>query len=72
MFEVRDPQTARDPVTGFEFFSQYWWWFPVLDFLILLVQFGPRTRTEPLGPRPTGFGPWIPGSNVIEPVLFLR
>jgi len=23
---------------------------------------GPRTRTEPLGPGPIGFGPWIPGS----------
>ena len=21
---------------------------------------GPRTRTEPFGPGPTGFGPWIP------------
>ena len=32
----------------------------VLKLFSVLVQFGLSTRTEPLGPGPTGFGPWIP------------
>ena len=30
--------------------------------VLVLVWSGPKTRTEPLGLEPTGFGPWVPGS----------
>ena len=36
-------------------------WSEIFKFLFVLVRSGPRTRTEPLGRGPTGFGPWIPG-----------
>ena len=36
----------------------------ISNFFSVLVRFGPRTRTKPLGPGPTGFGPWISGSDV--------
>ena len=38
----------------------------IFKILLVLVQSGPRTKTEPLGPGPTGFGPWIPGLDKIN------
>ena len=55
------------PVPGFEIFlgsapvqSQVSKFFLVLVLKIFRSWSGRKTRTEPLGPRPTGFGPWIP------------
>ena len=31
----------------------------ICKFVSALVRAGTRNRTEPLGPGPTGFGPWI-------------
>ena len=73
---IRDPSTARSrdrPVRiGPTFFGPG----PIRDLEIfpVLVQSGPklqnfagpRTRTEPLGPRPTGFGPLIPAYMYLE------
>ena len=32
----------------------------ILKILLVLVRSNPRMKTEPLGPEPTGFVPWIP------------
>ena len=37
----------------------------IWKFCLDLVRSRPRIRTEPLGPRPIGFGPWIPVFAVI-------
>ena len=49
--QFTDSPTRASGLTSFCFFLRV---FPVL------VRSGPRTRFEPLGPGPIGFGPWIP------------
>ena len=56
---IRDPQTARFGdrlVRDFKIIL-------ILDFYFFWSWSGPRTRIEPLGSEPTGFGPLIPGYN---------
>ena len=53
--QLRDPRTARSRDRQVRIgprFSKFCW-------------SGPRTRTEPFGSGPTGFGPWIPGTVYI-------